>query len=95
MKTKDTSAVNNLSEAAIYCKTPESISRVLILGAGQAAMQVADILLHDPSCQLVGFLDDNPDMQGQDVFGFPVLGGLSQLEELFLGMGYQIAEGQK
>lgn len=69
--------------AAIYCQTPDSIKRVLILGAGQAAMQVADILLHDRSCQLVGFLDDNPDMQGQSIFGIPVLGGFNKLEELW------------
>lgn len=83
MKTVNISEVNNRSGAAVYCQTPESVKRVLILGAGQAAMQVADILLHDPSCQLVGFLDDNPEMQGQSIFGFPVLGGFSALEELW------------
>jgi len=55
VKTANIFAANNKSGAAVYCQTPESVKRVLILGAGQAAMQVADILLHDPSCQLVGF----------------------------------------
>ena len=73
MKTKNTSDMGKNLGAAIYCQTPDSVKRVLILGAGQAAMQVADILLHDRSCQLIGFLDDNPDMQGQSIFGFPVL----------------------
>ncbi|MGM9991786.1 MAG: acetyltransferase [Candidatus Bruticola sp.] len=82
---------NNLSNnfeirgAAVYCQTPSAVKRVLILGAGQAAMQTADILLHDRTCQLVGFLDDNPDLQGQAIFGIPVLGGFSQLESLWKG----------
>ncbi|MGM9998044.1 MAG: acetyltransferase [Candidatus Bruticola sp.] len=71
--------------AAVYCQTPPGVKRVLILGAGQAAMQIADILLHDRTCQLVGFLDDNPYMQGQHIFGIPVLGSFSQLEQLWSG----------
>ena len=69
--------------AAKYCQIPQGIKKVLILGAGQAAMQIADILWHDRSCQLVGCLDDNPDMQGQSLFGVPILGGTELLRPLW------------
>ncbi|MBQ7528954.1 hypothetical protein IJT10_03510 [bacterium] len=58
-------------------------NKVLVLGAGQAAMQVIDILLNDPGCQVVGCLDDNPNLQGKELFGVPVLGKMELLEKLW------------
>jgi sugar O-acyltransferase (sialic acid O-acetyltransferase NeuD family) len=58
------------------------VPRVLVLGAGAAAMQILDILLHDPSVAVVGCLDDNPALHQTSLFGVPVLGSLDRLAEL-------------
>ena len=60
--------------------------RVLILGAGGHAQVVADILLQMASSgadlQPAGYLDDDPDLVGQQIQGLPVLGSLSRLPEI-------------
>lgn len=60
--------------------------RVLILGGGGHAQVVADILLQMASSgaewQLTGYLDDDPDLVGQQIQGLPVLGSLSRLAEI-------------
>lgn len=66
-----------------YCRLPDRVKRVLVLGAGVAAMQVLDILLHDREVLPVGCLDDNPAVQGATLFGVPVLGTLDRLEDLW------------
>jgi sugar O-acyltransferase (sialic acid O-acetyltransferase NeuD family) len=57
--------------------------RVLILGAGGHAQVVADILLRmaDAGWDIVpiGYLDDAPDLVGQERLGLPVLGPVSIL----------------
>lgn len=62
---------------------PAGVKKVLVLGAGFGAMQVIDILLHDPSVQLVGCLDDDKSLHGKGIFGVPVLGGMDILEKLY------------
>jgi acetyltransferase EpsM len=58
---------------------------VLILGAGDHAQVVADILLrmYDLSSEVlpIGFLDDDPRLVGYSHLGLPVLGSLSNLAE--------------
>ena len=63
--------------------------RVLILGAGGHGRVVLDILLQARRYDVVGFLDNNPDMHGRRVDGIPVRGGVDDLEELRgqLGIG--------
>ncbi len=58
--------------------------RALILGGGYAGLQVAHELQHNHSlgAQVVGFLDDAPDMQGLRIQGIPVLGTTAQLPEI-------------
>ncbi len=63
---------------------PPGGARVLALGAGLGAMQVIDILLHDPQLVPVGCLDDDVATHGQSVFGVPVWGPLADLESLWL-----------
>ncbi|MBA3942958.1 MAG: acetyltransferase [Herpetosiphonaceae bacterium] len=57
------------------------MQRVLILGAGGHAQQVADVLLcaHEGDSDIlpVGYLDDNPALQGQHFLELPVLGRLN------------------
>lgn len=59
------------------------VKKVLILFAGVAGTQVADIFSNYEDIEVVGFLDDNPDLQGKEVFGKKVLGNLDILETLF------------
>jgi len=57
--------------------------KVLILFAGSAGSQVADILLQKEDIEIVGFLDDTPGYEGKDILGIKVLGRLNILEKLF------------
>jgi len=60
--------------------------RVLIIGAGGQAQVVADILLRmqerDGSPHPLGYLDDNPALNGRSYIGLPVLGNLARLAEI-------------
>jgi FlaA1/EpsC-like NDP-sugar epimerase len=54
--------------------------RVLILGAGGHGRVVLDILLQEGCYDVLGFLDNNPDIHGRRVDGLPVCGGIDDLE---------------
>jgi sugar O-acyltransferase (sialic acid O-acetyltransferase NeuD family) len=56
--------------------------RVLILGAGGHGRVVLDILLQGGRHEVVGFLDNNPDIHGRRIDGIPVIGPVSSLSEL-------------
>ncbi len=60
------------------------MKRVLIIGAGGHAQVVADILLrmHETGADMIpiGFLDDNPDLLGEERLGLPVLGPLAAID---------------
>ena len=58
-------------------------TKILILCAGRAATQIADIILRKDDVELIGFLDDAEEMQGKKVLGKKVLGKLEKLEKLF------------
>lgn len=49
----------------------------LILGAGGHAKVIADILLCQDA-EVMGFLDDNPDLSGQYIWNLPILGAGDQ-----------------
>jgi len=64
---------------------------VLILGASGHGKYIADILLAQGS-RILGFLDDNPSLYGQQQLGFPILGPISAYldfdsDGLILGIG--------
>lgn len=52
------------------------VQRILILGGGDGAVQVLDVLTKTPGQQAVAILDDNPDLRGKKVNGVPVTGGI-------------------
>jgi sugar O-acyltransferase (sialic acid O-acetyltransferase NeuD family) len=60
--------------------------RVLIVGAGGHAQVVADILLRMRDCgeavELVGYVDDNQSLAGQELLGLPVLGTTGDIGKL-------------
>jgi len=55
---------------------------VLILGAGNAALQLIDELKRSPSWFIVGLLDDNRNKLGRQIGGKRVLGTWDQLEKI-------------
>ena len=59
------------------------IERVLILGGGNVAALVIDILSRVPHQNPVAILDDNPALHNSSVLGIPVLGGFNKIQELF------------
>ena len=58
--------------------------RVLILGAGEAGSMIAREMLRNPETKMipVGFLDDEPAIQGQSILGLPVLGKTNDLSRV-------------
>jgi FlaA1/EpsC-like NDP-sugar epimerase len=58
--------------------------RVMIVGAGDAGALVVRELQKNPQLNLsaVGFLDDNPAKQRQQIYGIPVLGTLADLAKV-------------
>lgn len=73
------------------------MKRVLILGAGGHAQVIADILLlHHKAggdLQLLGYLDDNPNITGQTRLGLPILGKIADLstiehDAVIIGIGH-------
>ncbi len=56
-------------------------SRVLFIGAGTLGREVLKTIrgYHASSYQVIGYLDDDPDLKGQTIDGIPVLGKLDDL----------------
>ncbi len=50
--------------------------KVIIYGAGNKGKTLAQRLAEDPHFQVIGFLDNNPDLQGTERHGYPVLGSI-------------------
>lgn len=59
------------------------IERVLILGGGNVAALVIDILTRVAYQTPVGILDDNTSLHGSSVLGIPILGGFDMVHSLF------------
>lgn len=60
------------------------LKKTLIIGAGDAGALVAKELLKNPTInrKAVGFLDDNPEKQGQQIHGIRVVGKLKDLPKV-------------
>lgn len=64
---------------------PLTLTRVMIIGAGESGQDLAWRLKHrfpDNNYQIVGFIDDDPNKQKMYVEGCPVLGGRDDLVQL-------------
>ncbi len=57
-----------------------SDKNVLIYGAGEAGVQLALSLEHSQEMVLLGFIDDDPGLKGQQIAGLPVVGGIESIE---------------
>jgi sugar O-acyltransferase (sialic acid O-acetyltransferase NeuD family) len=58
--------------------TPSSGTDLVIYGAGGMGQEVADLAIL-AGRQVLGFVDDNPELHGQEILGLPVLGDRSWL----------------
>ncbi|WP_424769269.1 polysaccharide biosynthesis protein [Paenibacillus sp. sgz302251] len=66
-------------------KKTELKTNVLVVGAGDCGAFIAKEIMTSKSftsCRLVGFIDDNPQKRNLRVFGLPVMGNRSKIEEL-------------
>lgn len=61
---------------------PGHRERLLILGAGPTAESLARDLLRSDRYQAVGFLADDPSLQGAKIYGLPVLGRIKDLAHI-------------
>jgi len=61
-----------LGRADLATLPPESRQRVLIYGAGAAGRQLASGLVNNRHMQVVGFLDDDPSLQGRVLNGHAI-----------------------
>jgi len=52
------------------------VQKILIIGGGDGAVQVLDVIAKTPHQRAVAILDDNPNIQGKRVGGVPILGKL-------------------
>lgn len=61
------------------------VQRLLIIGGGDGAVQILDVLAKTPGQRAVAIADDNPSLQGKTVGGVPVTGGIQvdRLVDLF------------
>ena len=64
---------------ALYGHINKRGKPVLLLGAGEAAIALVKDLARSAEWRVVGMLDDNIAMQGRQLHGVKVLGGLNQL----------------
>lgn len=62
---------------------PAGTRRLVLIGAGLAALQVLDILQHDPHQQAVAIVDDDRARFGELMEGVPVVGGVERALRLF------------
>jgi len=64
--------------------SPQARSRMLIVGAGQTGLRLAQALMRqwNGAAPVVGFLDNDPDLAGVEIEGWPVLGRLSEAEQV-------------
>lgn len=60
----------------------KQVKRIVIYGCGDMGIQTYNILKHDKSYKVAGFLDDNTEKRGALFLGYPVFGDHSALPEL-------------
>lgn len=56
--------------------------KVVILGAGSTAQEVASILVHDRNFQVMGFTDKDDKTKGKKILGIEVIGSYKILKDL-------------
>ena len=62
------------------------LSRLLIYGAGSAGMQALAAIANSPLFMTLGFIDDDPSLQGREIHGNRIY-GFHELDEIISSMG--------
>jgi len=62
------------------------LSRLLIYGAGSAGMQALAAIANSPLFMTLGFIDDDPSLQGREIHGNRIY-GFHELDEIIPSMG--------
>jgi FlaA1/EpsC-like NDP-sugar epimerase len=72
------------NQRAVMVKNAHGTRTVLVAGAGDAGALVVREMQRNPQLNIVpvGFVDDDPAKQGQQIYGVPVVGKLSSLAEI-------------
>src|SRR5699024_1124547 len=60
----------------------ETPTRILLIGAGDAGAIFVRSLRNRPDIHVVGFLDDDLNKQNTVLYGYPIIGQVSDLEEV-------------
>lgn len=68
-------------EHGLYSSLKLNVEPVLVLGAGDAALDLSKELARSHDWRLVGFLDDDVDKHGRTINGIKVLGALDSLPQ--------------
>src|SRR5699024_11867151 len=63
-------------------KSKDEPIRTLLIGAGDAGAIFVRFLRNRPDINVVGFLDDDKNKQGTVLHGYPIIGRVSDLEEV-------------
>lgn len=80
-----------VSRQTTYTRRGQQLTGILIVGAGGHAKVVADIL-HAQGDHVLGYLDDEVSLHGQERLGFPILGSIDCYRDfnpngLIIGVG--------
>jgi FlaA1/EpsC-like NDP-sugar epimerase len=68
-----------------------SLQRVLVIGAGRSGALLERELRRRGASDVIGFVDDDPRLQGAQVHGIPVLGTIDQLPRVAREVGAELA----
>lgn len=71
-------------------RSPVKSQRLLIYGAGQAGSELLQMLGNNPNYQIIGFIDDNPDLHHRtNLNGYPVY-PYSRIETLWANQAFDL-----
>ena len=56
--------------------------KVIIYGCGDMGIQTYNILKHDKSYEVIGFLDDNSKLKNSQFINYPIFGDYKELKDL-------------
>jgi FlaA1/EpsC-like NDP-sugar epimerase len=86
MRGHDTETVGHDTESTGHDTPKYPLSRLLIYGAGSAGMQALAAISNSPLFITLGFIDDNPSLQGREIHGNRIY-GFHELVEIIPSMG--------
>lgn len=70
-------------------QSAKNVAQILLVGAGDLGQRIIEEFRHQawPGLSFIGFLDDDPQKQGREIAGLPVLGNLDRAAEFVMAYG--------